>query len=77
MLYLEYIHTYPKLNYIASEHFYHELTSRGMRHHLKKLSIYDGNDLDDWFILLAKDRGSEQLERALADRNKIKRPEGE
>ena len=71
-LYIDYLHTYRKQSYIASSHYYQDLIDKGLKDYLQALYIYDGNDLDDWFIYLDKNEGSELLEKHRVKKNKVK-----
>lgn len=72
MLYISYLHTYRKQSYIASSHYYQDLVDKGLKDHLKDLYIYDGNDLDDWFIFLDKNKGSDLLEKYRNRKSEVK-----
>ena len=71
-LYIDYLHTYRKQSYIASSHYYQDLIDKGLKDYLQALYIYDGNDLDDWFIYLDNNKGSELLEKHRVKKNKVK-----
>ena len=72
MLYISYLHTYRKQSYIASSHYYQDLVDKGLKGYLQDLYIYDGNDLDDWFIYLDKNKGSELLEKHRVKKKQVK-----
>lgn len=72
MLYISYLHTYRKQSYIASSHYYQDLVDKGLKGYLQDLYIYDGNDLDDWFIYLDKNKGSELLEKHRVKKKEVK-----
>ena len=72
MLYIDYLHTYRKQSYIASSHYYQDLVDKGLKNYLQALYIYDGNDLDDWFIYLDNNKGSELLEKHRVKKNQVK-----
>ena len=72
MLYISYLHTYRKQSYIASSNYYQDLVDKGLKGYLQDLYIYDGNDLDDWFIFLDKNKGSDLLERYRKSKSEVK-----